>query len=74
MTPITAPTIARLKGRPRKWAYRRMKAGRYGPVIHRRGRWQYVALEAVEAAEGMTFPADRLRAVGIYIQEAEHGR
>jgi len=74
MTPITAPAIARLKGRPRKWAYRRMKAGRYGPIIHRRGRWQYVALEAVEQVEGAPFPADRLRAVGIHIREAVDAR
>jgi len=74
MTPVTAPTIARLKGRPRMWAYRRLVAGKYGPVIRRRGRWQYVDLAAVEQAEGMTFPADRLVEAGVHIREAEHGR
>ena len=56
MTPVTAPTIAKLRNRPRQWAFRRMRAGTYGPIVLRRGRWCYVDLAAVEAVEGIKFP------------------
>ena len=76
MTPVTAPTIARLRNRPRQWAFRRMRAGTYGPIIYRRGRWCYVDLAAVEAVEGIKFPPERLAAACIHTPstEAEHGR
>jgi hypothetical protein len=49
-----------------------MKAGIYGAVIHRRGRWCYVDLGVVELVEGITFSVERLAAAGIHIpQQAE---
>jgi len=61
---VTAPMIARLRARPRMWAHRQIVAGRFGPVVFRRGRWAYVALAEVEAAEGIQFAAAQLAAVG----------
>jgi len=53
-----------------------MRAGTYGPIIYRRGRWCYVDLAAVEAVEGIKFPPERLAAACIHTPstEAEHGR
>jgi hypothetical protein len=49
-----------------------MRAGTYGPIVYRRGRWCYVDLAAVEAVEGIAFTAARLAAAGIHItQQAE---
>jgi hypothetical protein len=62
---VTAPTIAKLLGRPRKWGYRQVKADRYGPVAYQRGRWPYVHLERVEAVEGRRFTSEQLRAAGV---------
>jgi hypothetical protein len=77
MMPVTAPTIGRLRNRPRQWAFRRIKAGIYGPVIVLRGRVPYVDLAAVELVEGIKFPPERLAAAGIHIPsttEARDGR
>jgi hypothetical protein len=76
MVPVTAPTIAKLRNRPRQWAFRRMKAGTYGPIIYRRGRWCYVDLGVVELVEGLRFTAERLAAAGVHIPstEARNGR
>ena len=62
---VTAPTIARLLFRPRLWAYRRMRAGRYGPIFRQNGHHGLVALAAVEAAEYVTFTPDDLLRVGM---------
>jgi hypothetical protein len=35
---VTLPQIGRLLGRPRRWAVRQVDAGRFGPIVHRRGR------------------------------------
>jgi hypothetical protein len=40
---IDAPRLARLFGRPRLWASRRIAAGRYGPVSE---RWTQIAARA----------------------------
>ncbi len=61
---IHAPAIAKLFGRPRLWANRRISAGRYGPVIHS-GRSHLVDIGAVEAAEGVRFAPAQLAAVGL---------
>ena len=61
---IDAPRLARLFGRPRLWANRRIAAGRYGPVIHS-GRSHLVDLHQVEIAEGITFGRGQLAAVGL---------
>jgi hypothetical protein len=74
MTPVTAPTIAKLRNRPRQWAFRRMRAGTYGPIVLRRGRWCYVDLAAVEAVEGIKFPPERLAAAGIHIPQPAEAR
>jgi hypothetical protein len=51
--------------RPRLWANRPVKSGRYGPVIHRCGKAHLVVLDRVEAAEGRTFAPDQLLAAGV---------
>ena len=43
------------------WAYRQIKAGRYGQIVHRRGLWAYVDLARVEAAEGRSFTPEQLQ-------------
>jgi hypothetical protein len=62
---ITTPAIAKLFLRPRLWAYRQAKAGRFGPVIRRRGRAFYVPLRNVAAYRGSAFSADQLAALGL---------
>jgi hypothetical protein len=68
---VTAPTVSKLLGRPRLWGHRQIKAGRYGPIAYRRGRWPYVHLEQVEVVEGRTFTPEQLRAAGIAIKPGE---
>jgi hypothetical protein len=51
MIPVTASIIGKLLGRPRMWAYRQIRAGRFGPIVHRHGLWTYVDLVRVQAAE-----------------------
>jgi len=65
---VTAPPIGRLCGRPRLWACIQIKAGRFGPVIRRRGRAYQVELANVEAALGVRFSPAQLAAAGITIQ------
>jgi hypothetical protein len=62
---VTPPQIGRLLGRGRKWASRQVDAKRFGPVVHRRGRWQYVSLAAVAHYHGRPFTPEQLRAAGI---------
>ena len=60
------------------WAYRQIKAGRYGQIVHRRGLWAYVDLARVEAAEGRSFTPEQLRLAGVKPEilaiEAEFGK
>jgi hypothetical protein len=62
---VAGPVIARLFARPRLWAYKRIKRGRFGPVVKRRGRALLVDLAAVEAAAGTTFTPAQLAAAGV---------
>jgi len=62
-----SPQIARLFGHPRRWASRRVKAGKYGPVTRARGKSHWVHLDTVAAIEGATFSAAQLTAAGIRI-------
>lgn len=65
---VTAPTIGKLLGRPRMWAYRQIRAGRFGPIVHRRGLWAYVDLRRVQAVEHQTFTHEQLRLAGVEAQ------
>lgn len=67
---VTAPTIGRLAGRPRLWAYCQIRRGRFGPS-RRRGRAYEVELANVEAALGIGFSPEQLAAAGITIH-SEH--
>jgi hypothetical protein len=69
---ITGPTIARLVQRPRRWAYRRVTDGSFGPIIARRGRALLVDLAAVEARVGINFSPSQLAAVGLRIPMIEN--
>lgn len=62
---VTAPIIGRLTARPRLWAYRRIVAGRFGPVHRRQGHALLVDLAGVEAATGTTFSPAQLAAAGV---------
>lgn len=66
---VTGPTIARLLFRPRLWAYRRMRAGRYGPIVRQNAHHGHVDLRAVEIAERVAFTADDLSRAGILQQQ-----
>jgi hypothetical protein len=59
---VTCPTIGRLALKPRKWAQRRLAAGRFGPVV-RKGRTGLVDLSNVEASLGIKFTAEQLERV-----------
>jgi hypothetical protein len=69
---VTAPVIARLAGYRRLWAWVQVKRGRFGPV-RKRGRAFEVELASVEAALGMKFSAEQLRAAGISNPEEPNG-
>jgi len=64
---IAGPAIARLFARPRLWAHKAIRRGRFGPVVKRRGRALLVDLTAVEAAAGTTFTPAQLAAAGVTI-------
>jgi Meiotically up-regulated gene 113 len=66
---VTSSMVARLLGRPRMWAYRQIKAGRYGPVERGRGRSAYVDLAQVEAVEKCSFTQEQLLMVGAIRRE-----
>jgi hypothetical protein len=68
---VTAPTIGRLLARPRLWAYRKVKRGDYGPVIHRRGRALLVNLANVEERIGRRFSSAHLAAIGLHTSPTE---
>jgi hypothetical protein len=59
---ITPPAIGRLVGRNERWAQRRAAAGHFGPVICRRGEWQFLDLANVETALGRTFSPEQIAA------------
>jgi hypothetical protein len=56
---VTCPTIGRLALKSRKWAQRRLAAGRFGPVV-RKGRTGLVDLTNVEAALGTRFTPEQI--------------
>jgi hypothetical protein len=62
---IAGPAIAKLFARPRLWAYKGIKRGRFGPVVKSRGRALLVDLAAVQAAAGTTFTPAQLAAAGV---------
>jgi hypothetical protein len=68
---VTAPTIGRLLARPRLWAFRHVKAGHFGPVIHRHGRTLYVELRNVEARVGRRFSLAHLADIGLHTSPNE---
>ncbi len=57
---VTGPIIGKLLARPRLWAYRRMKAGDFGPPIKGRGRALCVHLEKVQEKTGQRFSQEQL--------------
>jgi hypothetical protein len=72
---ITAPVIGRLLLRPRLRAYRHVKAGAFGLVVHRRGRVLEVDVANVEACLGRHFTAEQLAAAGLHLSaEPEEAR
>jgi hypothetical protein len=67
---VTAPVIGRLVCRPRLWAYKQIKAGRFGQPTRGRGiraRALEVELADVEAALGLKFNPAQLLAAGCVI-------
>jgi hypothetical protein len=68
---VSAPMIARLLCRPWLWAYRRMTAGMFGPIVHQQGRWPYVSLHAVERVTSRRFDRDQLVRAGVPILQHE---
>jgi hypothetical protein len=73
---VTTPIVAKLFCRPRLWAYRRAKAGRFGPIVRRRGRALYLPLSGVERSIGRRFSHEQLAAVGLTrreYEEEDHG-
>ena len=62
---VTGPAIGRLFARPRIWAYRQVRAGRFGPIIKCRGRAFFVDIRNVEARIGYRFSASQLAAAGL---------
>jgi hypothetical protein len=68
---VNAPLVAKLFDRNRRWASRRVRAGRYGPIAHRGGKSHWVLLENVEEAEGIRFPPERLSAIGLHHEPNE---
>jgi hypothetical protein len=68
---VTAPPIARLLLRGRVWAWRRLKAGDFGPIVRRQGRAFCVTLAGVEAYVGRPFSPDQLAAAGLRCPKQE---
>jgi hypothetical protein len=68
---IGGPAIAKLFARPRLWAYKRIKSGRFGPAMKRRGRALLVDLAAVEAAAGTAFTPAQLAAAGVTVTKTQ---
>jgi hypothetical protein len=66
---VSAPMVAKLLGRPRRWALRQAKAGWYGAPVRRTGHHSYFDLAAVERVEGITFDPDQLERAGVLITE-----
>ena len=64
---VTAPQIARLLGRPGRWALRQTKAGWYGPAVRRTRHHAYFDLATVERVEGITFDPEQLSRAGVDI-------
>lgn len=63
MMQITAPTLGRLLGRDRTWAWRHIRRGDFGPDRLVRGA-RLVPLSAVESYAGMSFTADQIERAG----------
>lgn len=70
---VTTPTIARLFGRRRLWAYEHAVRGDFGPIVGRRGRYLIIDLSHVEAWAGRRFSPAQLEAAGVHHpHEPEH--
>ena len=68
---VSAPLIGKLRGRPRLWAYRKIKRGDFGRFVEAPSGALLVELCAVEAAEGICFSMPQLAAAGISIPNPE---
>lgn len=69
---ISVPAIGALHGRDGKWAWRRAKAGSFGPITVIAGDG-YAMLSQVEAYHGGPFTAVQLAAAGITTMEVNDG-
>jgi hypothetical protein len=62
---IRTITLGRLFCRPRLWAHKYTRLGRFGPIFRRNQKDFEVALDAVEAEAGVEFSPAQLAAAGI---------
>jgi len=69
---ISVPAIGALHGRDRKWAWRRARAGSFGPLVTIGGD-HFAPLAGVEAYAGRPFTAAQLIAAGITTMEVTDG-
>jgi hypothetical protein len=62
---LTAPIIGKLRGRPRLWAYRKIKRGDFGDFLEGPSGALLVDVANVEADAGFRFSSAQLAAVGV---------
>ena len=68
---ITAPIIGKLRGRPRLWAYRKIRRGDFGPYVEGPDGALLVDVANVEADAGFRFSPPQLAAVGVLTPQPE---
>jgi hypothetical protein len=69
---IPVPAIGILHGRDRKWAWRRARAGSFGPLVTISGDY-FATLAGAERYAGRPFTVVQLAAAGIIMEEDSHG-
>jgi ribulose-5-phosphate 4-epimerase/fuculose-1-phosphate aldolase len=68
---IGATTLGRFQ-RPRLWAFRKIKAGRFGPVVRHHGAL-CVEIAHVETAMGVAFTAEQIAAAVVLVALSGEG-